>query len=61
MQRTIAIVEDEVAIRQNYAEALRRYNYRVQGYGDRPSAIEAFRRRLPDLVIIDVGLGEDAE
>ncbi len=61
VQRTIAIVEDEVAIRQNYAEALRRYNYRVVGYGDRGSALEAFRRRLPDLVIIDVGLGEDVE
>ena len=61
MQRTIAIVEDEAAIRQNYTEALRRYNYRVQGYGDRISAIDAFRRRLPDLVIIDVGLGEDVE
>lgn len=61
MQRQIAIVEDEVAIRQNYTEALRRYNYRVQGYGERVSALEAFRRRLPDLVIIDVGLGEDVE
>jgi two-component system OmpR family response regulator len=61
VQRQIAIVEDEVAIRQNYTEALRRYNYGVQGYGDRSSALEAFRRRLPDLVIIDVGLGEDVE
>ncbi len=61
MQRQIAIVEDEVAIRQNYTEALRRYNYRVQGYSERVSALEAFRRRLPDLVIIDVGLGEDVE
>jgi len=61
VQRTIAIVEDEASIRQNYTEALRRYNYRVQGYADRPTALEAFRRRLPDLVIIDVGLGEDVE
>jgi two-component system OmpR family response regulator len=61
VQRQIAIVEDEAAIRHNYTEALRRYNYGVQGYGDRVSAMEAFRRRLPDLVIIDVGLGEDEE
>ena len=46
VQRQIAIVEDEAAIRHNYAEALRRYNYRVQGYGDRRSALEAFQRRL---------------
>ena len=61
MQRQIAIVEDEAAIRHNYEDALRRYNYRVTGYADRTSSIEAFRRRLPDLVIIDVGLGEDVE
>jgi two-component system OmpR family response regulator len=61
MQRQIAIVEDEASIRHNYEDALRRYGYRVHGYGDRESAIEAFRRRLPDLVIIDVGLGEDIE
>jgi two-component system OmpR family response regulator len=61
MQRHIAIVEDETSIRHNYEDALRRYGYRTNGYGDRPSAIEAFRRRLPDLVIIDVGLGDDVE
>lgn len=61
MQRQVAIVEDEAAIRHNYEDALRRYGYGVQGYGDRSSALEAFRRRLPDLVIIDVGLGQDVE
>ena len=61
MQRQIAIVEDEAAIRHNYEDALRRYNYRVNGFADRISALEAFRRRLPDLVIIDVGLGADVE
>lgn len=61
MKRQIAIVEDEAAIRHNYEDALRRYGYDVHGFGDRPSAMEAFRRRMPDLVIIDVGLGQDAE
>lgn len=61
MQRQIAIVEDEAAIRHNYEDALRRYGYRVNGYADRRTALEAFNRRLPDLVIIDVGLGEDVE
>ncbi len=61
MQRQIAIVEDEASIRHNYEDALRRYGYQVSGYGDRHSAIEAFNRRLPDLVIIDVGLGDDIE
>jgi two-component system OmpR family response regulator len=61
MQRQIAIVEDEATIRHNYEDALCRYGYQVNGYADRVSAIEAFQRRLPDLVIIDVGLGEDIE
>ena len=61
MARRIAIVEDEIAIRRNFEDALRRQGYDVSGYGDRHSALEAFRRRLPDLVIIDVGLGDDVE
>ena len=61
MPRRIAIVEDEIAIRQNFEDALRRQGYQVSGYGDRKSAMAAFSRRLPDLVIIDVGLGDDVE
>ncbi|MGD8347158.1 MAG: proteobacterial dedicated sortase system response regulator [Lysobacterales bacterium] len=61
MPRHIVIVEDEAAIRHNYEDALRRFGYRVTGYGDRESALSALRRRLPDLVIIDVGLGDDIE
>jgi two-component system OmpR family response regulator len=61
MQRHIAIVEDEATIRHNYEDALRRYGYRVTGYGDKSSAMAALTRRLPELVIIDVGLGDDVE
>jgi two-component system OmpR family response regulator len=61
MQRHIAIVEDEATIRHNYEDALRRYGYRVTGYSDKESAMTAMSRRLPDLVIIDVGLGDDGE
>lgn len=61
MSRHIAIVEDEPAIRDNYAEALRRHGYLVQAYADRSSARAGFAMRLPDLVIIDVGLGEEPE
>jgi len=61
MARHIVIVEDEAAIRQNYEAALRRYGYQVSGYSDRQSALTALQRRLPDLVIIDVGLGDDVE
>ncbi len=61
MQRHIAIVEDEATIRHNYEDALRRFGYKVTGYGDKTSAMDALTRRLPDLVIIDVGLGDEIE
>ncbi|MEW5248939.1 proteobacterial dedicated sortase system response regulator [Microbulbifer discodermiae] len=61
MTATIAIVEDEVAIAENYRDALRRSGYAVNLYTSRPEALEAFHRRLPDLAIIDVGLGAEIE
>ena len=61
MQRHIAIVEDEATIRHNYEDALRRFGYKVTGFADKPSAMAALTRRLPDLVIIDVGLGDEFE
>lgn len=61
MGRRIAIVEDEAAIRANYADALARQGYEVAAYADRPEALAAFRTRLPDLAIIDIGLGDEPE
>jgi len=61
MKRTIAIVEDEPALQDNYADAFRRLGYRVSTYASRPEALQAFDDRLPDLVIIDVGLGDEPE
>lgn len=56
MKKLIAIVEDEPALRDNYAAAFQRQGYSVRTYGSRPDALEAFRSRLPDLAVIDVGL-----
>src|SRR3972149_1457408 len=61
MGRTIALVEDEAAIRENYADALRRQGYEISTYGNRRAAMQYFRVRLPELVLIDIGLGEEAE
>ncbi|HOV59345.1 MAG TPA: proteobacterial dedicated sortase system response regulator [Rhodanobacteraceae bacterium] len=61
MARNIAIVEDEPLIRANYVEALSRFGYEVRGYASRPEAETAFALRLPELVIIDVGLGDEPE
>jgi len=61
MSRHIAIVEDEPAIRENYADALRQQGYKVALYATRDEAIEAFTTRLPDLALLDIGLQDDAE
>lgn len=60
-KKIIAVVEDEAAIRENYSAALQRLGYRVQGFADRETALAAFQSRLPDLVIIDVNLGDEVE
>ena len=61
MPKRIAIVEDEAAIRENYAAAFRREGYSVAAYEARGPALEAFASRLPDLVVIDVNLRDDIE
>lgn len=59
MAKTIAIVEDEPAIRENYADLFRRQGYRVETYAERGAAGSALTRKLPDLVILDIGLGDE--
>ena len=61
MPHHIAIIEDEAAIAANYRDALQRQGFRVSLFSDRQSANSAFARQLPDLAIIDVGLGDDIE
>lgn len=61
MPQYIAIVEDEPAIAANYRDHLVRQGFSVSVHGDRPSAARAFANRLPDLAIIDVGLGDEME
>lgn len=61
LSKRIAIVEDEAAIRENYAAAFRREGYSVDLYAARRPAMEAFSARLPDLVVIDVNLKDEVE
>lgn len=61
MARKIAIVEDEKAIAENYRDAFLRQGYLVDVYADRSSALEVFKHSLPDLAIIDIGLGDECE
>jgi two-component system OmpR family response regulator len=61
MKKTIAIVEDEPAIRDNYAAAFAREGYAVRTYANRRLALAAFATRLPELVVIDISLGDEPE
>ena len=59
--KLIAIVEDEPAIRDNYAAAFAREGYAVRAYGNRKQALAAFTARLPDLAVIDISLEDEPE
>ena len=61
MSRRIVIVEDEPAIRANYADALKKQGYEVAAYADRQTALVALRTRLPDLALIDIGLADEID
>ena len=59
--KRIAIVEDERLIRENYVDLLRNRGYQVEAFDNRYDAIKAFEVRLPDMAIIDIGLGDEYE
>src|ERR1700734_3416096 len=61
VKKNIAIVEDEPALRENYAAALARHGYQVKTYANRKTALQAFTARLPDLALIDLSLEDEAE
>ncbi len=59
--RRIVLVEDEPALRDNYTLALSKAGYDVHGYAEPVSALAAVRQNMPDVAIIDIGLGRDSE
>jgi len=61
MQKTIAIVEDEPALRENYSDALLKQGYSVETYATRALALKAFNQKLPDLALLDIGLEDDID
>jgi len=61
VSKTIAIVEDEAAIRENYRDVFSRHGFKVATYADRYSAMIEFRQQLPDLAVIDIGLSDDVD
>lgn len=61
MKKTIAIVEDEPALRDNYSALLARQGYTVKTYANRSAAMQAFQAHLPDMAIVDIALEDEAE
>ncbi|MDX6770271.1 MAG: response regulator [Elusimicrobiota bacterium] len=52
----VLIVEDEPAIAENLAALLRLRGHQVELVADGPEAVEAARKRPPELVLLDVML-----
>ena len=61
MSYKIAIVEDEPDLRDNYADVFGQHGYQVAAYESRQQAEQAFAQGLPDLAVIDIGLGTEPE
>jgi two-component system OmpR family response regulator len=61
MAKTIAIVEDDPDQRANYVDAITMKGYQVTAYAGREEALEGFDQALPDLVILDIILGEEVD
>jgi two-component system, OmpR family, response regulator len=61
MARRIAVIEDEPALRDNLRDALARQGYEVQTFSHRKEAQMVLVNRVPDLAIVDVGLGDEPE
>jgi len=59
--KSIAIVEDETALRENYTDILTKQGYQVDAYSTRQQAMEAFDKHLPDLALLDIGLENDVD
>jgi two-component system OmpR family response regulator len=61
MSKSIAIVEDDPDQRANYTDAITAKGYEVSAYGSRQEALEGMETALPDLVILDIILGDEVD
>ena len=61
MPKQILLVEDELILCENYAKTIREHGYEVIICHSKQGALEIINRRLPDLAILDIGLGDEME
>ena len=59
MPKQILLVEDELILCENYAKTIREHGYEVITCHSKQGALEIINRRLPDLAILDIGLGDE--
>jgi two-component system OmpR family response regulator len=59
--KTILFVEDDRTLRENISELLRAEGFRVIAFESDVGVIDEVARELPDLVLLDIGLGADSE
>lgn len=56
----ILIVDDEINVRKLYSEELEREGYQTFSAATVSEAIEAFERHSPDLMVLDMKLGDES-
>ena len=61
MPKQILLVEDEIILCENYAKTIREQGYDVVTSHSKGDALEIINKRLPDLAILDIGLGDETE
>ena len=61
MTKQILLVEDELILCDNYAKTIRENGYEVVTCHTKRQALEIINKRLPDLAILDIGLGDEME
>jgi two-component system OmpR family response regulator len=61
MNKLIALVEDDVDQRRNYAAAISRKGYRIAEYANRVQALAGINRQQPDLAVLDIVLQDEVD
>ena len=56
MAETILVVEDEPSLQETLVYNLEKQGYMVEAAGDGRLALEAARKRKPDLILLDIML-----
>lgn len=59
--KTVAIVEDDLDQRENYADALTQHGFNVVTYPNRPSAFKGMKAEMPDLAVLDIMLENEMD